>query len=325
VAIFFQHVGEQGGKRDFPKTIGTAGTGLVTFQLDQLPELTDVLQQDVVQALQKQLQTEAPGGFQLWGIPSGARSVISNLRKDNWLLLLESDGPGGQFHYGGRVIYRPDRELFALSRRLWGEERFPLIVLLLGALTNYPWEQFRSAFGFASNWRLAGNTYRLTPERISRSQFATEADIITAVVGIGAGRTVADESADKIFDHLLDQVELLQQSLEGRKRLREHLIRERDPALIRAFKRELSSFACSVCSFDFEQAYGPIGWGFIEAHHVQPIGAREDSVVTTVRDLIPVCSNCHRMLHRQTPPYQAKEVASMMSCAFEKKADGERL
>jgi 5-methylcytosine-specific restriction enzyme A len=235
MAIFFQHVGEQGGKRDFPKTIGTPSTGLMQFQLDQLPELTEGVEQNAVEAIERELRMEAPEGFQLWGIPSGARSVISNLRKDNWLLLLESDGPGGQFFYGGRVIYRPTQELFALSRRLWGEARFPLIVLLVGRLTDYPWEQFRSAFGFAPNWRLAGNTYRLTPERISRSQFATEADVIAAVVGKGSIPAVADEIADETFSYVLDQVELLQQSLEGRKLLREHVIRERDPALIRAF------------------------------------------------------------------------------------------
>jgi hypothetical protein len=56
---------------------------------------------------------------------------------------------------------------------------------------------------------------------------------------------------------MLDQVELLQQSLEGRKRLREHLERQRDPRLVQLFKSQLSSFLCSVCKFDFEECLRP--------------------------------------------------------------------
>jgi predicted HNH restriction endonuclease len=117
-----------------------------------------------------------------------------------------------------------------------------------------------------------------------------------------ANPLVAREESD-----LMDQVELLQQSLEGRRRLREHLTRERDPALVRQFKSQLSSLLCSVCNFDFEGVYGPIGRGFIEAHHLEPIGSREDSTPTSVRDFIPVCSNCHRMIHTHSPPYTADE------------------
>jgi hypothetical protein len=53
---------------------------------------------------------------------------------------------------------------------------------------------------------------------------------------------------------------------------------------------------CIVCGFDFGKVYGFHGDGFIEVHHLFPIanGKRE----TTVKDLRPVCANCHRMLHR---------------------------
>jgi hypothetical protein len=143
MAIFFQHVGERGGQRDFPKTIGTPSAGLAHFELDQIAEITEGLPPDEIRRIEDQIQKEAPNGFQVWGIPSGARSVLATLREGDWLLLLESDGPGGQFHYGGRVIYRPKREMFNLSQRLWGEAKFPLIVLLNGKLTDYPWDRFR--------------------------------------------------------------------------------------------------------------------------------------------------------------------------------------
>jgi 5-methylcytosine-specific restriction enzyme A len=239
------------------------------------------------------------------------------LRRNDWLLLLLSDGPGGSFYYGGRVLFRPEREMFDVSRRLWGEAKFPLVIFLAGKLTSYPWMAFSTSFAYKANWRLSGMTYRLTPQKIALSQFATEADVIQAVIGADA-----IEASDGVFSDLLDQVELLHETLEGRKLLREHLIRERDPTIIRRFKDSLRSYRCSVCSLSFEEIYGKIGKAFIEAPHVEPIAGRNEDCPTTLSDLIAVCSNCHRMLHRKSPPYSAAEMANLMTKAFERKASG---
>ena len=49
----------------------------------------------------------------------------------------------------------------------------------------------------------------------------------------------------------------------------------------------------------FEEVYGEIGKHFIEVHHLIPISERGgDYVVDPVNDLIPICSNCHSMVHR---------------------------
>ncbi|GFM34182.1 HNH endonuclease [Desulfovibrio subterraneus] len=56
---------------------------------------------------------------------------------------------------------------------------------------------------------------------------------------------------------------------------------------------------CVVCGFNFEKFYGPLGQGFIEIHHVNPLHEKDgEREVDPVKDLVPVCSNCHRMLHR---------------------------
>ncbi len=124
MSIYFQHMGERGGNRDFLRTIGTPSVGLRMFQLQNIPELVGTLSPEQRSNLEATIRKAAPHGFQIWGIPSGAKAVLRNLRQEDWLLLLLSDGPGGQIYYGGRVIFRPDRELFDLSRRLWGEARF---------------------------------------------------------------------------------------------------------------------------------------------------------------------------------------------------------
>jgi putative restriction endonuclease len=46
-------------------------------------------------------------------------------------------------------------------------------------------------------------------------------------------------------------------------------------------------------------AYGKdFAEGFIEVHHIVPLSAGEQ-VVDPAKDLIPVCANCHRMLHHK--------------------------
>ncbi|WP_342304404.1 HNH endonuclease [Methanolobus sp. ZRKC5] len=57
---------------------------------------------------------------------------------------------------------------------------------------------------------------------------------------------------------------------------------------------------CHICGFDFEKVYGLIGDGFIEVHHKVPVSEIGESYqVNPIEDLIPVCSNCHSMLHRK--------------------------
>lgn len=85
---------------------------------------------------------------------------------------------------------------------------------------------------------------------------------------------------------------------EGAAALRTHLRRERSRSLVEKFKRQLRSFACDVCGFDFGEVYGDLGRGFIEAHHRVPVSALAAGAKTKIGDLSPVYSNCHRMLHR---------------------------
>jgi predicted HNH restriction endonuclease len=74
---------------------------------------------------------------------------------------------------------------------------------------------------------------------------------------------------------------------------------ERDPHL-RAKAIEIHGTTCMGCGFSFEQAYGGIGCGFIEVHHVKPVSAFErGTVVDAELDMITLCSNCHSIVHRK--------------------------
>lgn len=57
---------------------------------------------------------------------------------------------------------------------------------------------------------------------------------------------------------------------------------------------------CECCGFDFERAYDlDLEDAYIEVHHLHPISQTEgEHEVNAERDLVPLCANCHRMIHR---------------------------
>ena len=57
---------------------------------------------------------------------------------------------------------------------------------------------------------------------------------------------------------------------------------------------------CKVCGFNFEAMYGDRGREYIEVHHVKPISTFDQKQeVDPIKDMVTVCSNCHRMMHRR--------------------------
>ncbi|WP_138418228.1 HNH endonuclease [Aquibacillus sediminis] len=57
---------------------------------------------------------------------------------------------------------------------------------------------------------------------------------------------------------------------------------------------------CYVCGFNFEEKYGKYGKDFIEVHHIKPLSTLEKAVeINPETDLVPLCANCHRMIHRR--------------------------
>lgn len=64
-----------------------------------------------------------------------------------------------------------------------------------------------------------------------------------------------------------------------------------------------SKYECKVCGMNFVARYGEIGKEFIEVHHLNPISETDgEHEVNPATDLIPLCSNCHSMIHRLENP-----------------------
>lgn len=72
-------------------------------------------------------------------------------------------------------------------------------------------------------------------------------------------------------------------------------------------------YNCQVCNICFVDIYGPIGKDFIHIHHITPLHeVGSEYQIDPINDLIPLCPNCHSMIHKRTPPYSIEELKNII-------------
>lgn len=77
---------------------------------------------------------------------------------------------------------------------------------------------------------------------------------------------------------------------------------ERNAQARKACLRFHGNYKCQICSFDFEKHYGKLGKNFIHVHHIEDISLKKEVYeINPEKDLIPICPNCHAMIHREKP------------------------
>ena len=117
--------------------------------------------------------------------------------------------------------------------------------------------------------------------------------------------TVGDSQKETVFPDELDKPETL---FEGIKKMVLVNSYERNP-IARKKCIEYYGTKCVVCGFNFEKAYGDIGKGFIHVHHLTKLSdIGQGYEVNPIKDLRPVCPNCHAMLHQKNPPHTIDEL-----------------
>jgi 5-methylcytosine-specific restriction protein A len=68
-------------------------------------------------------------------------------------------------------------------------------------------------------------------------------------------------------------------------------------------------YACSVCGLRLEKRYGDIAKGLTHVHHVRPLASvGRLHRVDPVKDLRPICPNCHFVIHSRTPTLTIREL-----------------
>lgn len=75
--------------------------------------------------------------------------------------------------------------------------------------------------------------------------------------------------------------------------------KNRDKAIYLSRKKNNGKLLCEVCGFNFEEFFGERGKNFIEVHHNKPLYIQnKEEPIDPEKDLTCLCSNCHRMIHR---------------------------
>jgi len=86
-------------------------------------------------------------------------------------------------------------------------------------------------------------------------------------------------------------------------RLKKSIVKKYERSkILRDSAISLHGLNCIVCSFNFEEKYGDIGREFIHIHHLERLADSGLRIVNPLTDLVPVCPNCHSMLHKVSPP-----------------------
>lgn len=86
---------------------------------------------------------------------------------------------------------------------------------------------------------------------------------------------------------------------------------ERNPKA-RAVCLEHYGYSCQICDFNFEETFGEIGKGFIHVHHINPISEIcKEYKIEPIKDLIPVCPNCHSMIHSKRPAFGVDDIRNI--------------
>lgn len=142
------------------------------------------------------------------------------------------------------------------------------------------------------NWILSGDEYHWT-------------------IDTKIEETISLEVIERFKD--LDEEEVFP---EGKEKYSVHKSKERNQKLV-AIKKQKAllvnpNLPCEICKFSFKERYGELGDNFIEAHHIFPISELTEATETKLEDLILVCSNYHKMIHRRRPWLTKEEIKSFL-------------
>ncbi|HTW59082.1 MAG TPA: hypothetical protein VMD99_13200 [Terriglobales bacterium] len=75
---------------------------------------------------------------------------------------------------------------------------------------------------------------------------------------------------------------------------------------------------CFACGFSFGDVYGETAEGFIHVHHLKAVARAGERKVDPIKDLRPICPNCHAVIHLQNPPLSIVELKRMLKQAHDR-------
>ena len=169
-------------------------------------------------------------------------------------------------------------------------------------------------FSVAVSHRINGKTLEQIPENRAKNYWRDGVRIadpflyneIATLAGIELD-IVAPEQEDES-----DQDGLTSSLVEGGKKITYSTRYERRPELRRAAVR-LHGTTCFCCDLSMEKIYGDMAYGFIHIHHLKPLSLLAGpQPVCPQTDLVPVCPNCHAMIHLGGQLRRVNEIRGML-------------
>ncbi len=200
-------------------------------------------------------------------------------------------------------------EILAALCALGGQASLSALYQYMETRGNLPYIQTNA------NWRQSVSTTIQRHSSDTQTYDGAE-DLFYSVNGLGSGiwglrdQSMLDSPTTyNYFDHGEYHNETV---VEGAKRQITVNRYERNPSLRRKCIEKYGT-TCRMCGFTFEERYGPRGKDFIEVHHVVPLHTIGQNYTATPDDLMPVCSNCHSIIHRYKPFLTREEIESFFS------------
>ena len=176
---------------------------------------------------------------------------------------------------------------------------------VLGAIrvtrSGQDWAEGRSVYGPFKIIPLKGLKWRI------RFQY-TEAEKLTRQSSIPmqvrARRRPTPETV-RLLDWLLSESPTDIGQLERDSSVREGqqvqgtLSRRERSRKLRAHLLATRGYRCEICGFDFVKSYGEFAKHCVEVHHLELVASSgRRGRMTSLKDLLVVCPNCHRALHQ---------------------------
>lgn len=76
---------------------------------------------------------------------------------------------------------------------------------------------------------------------------------------------------------------------------------------------EKFGYCCVICKTMMSDRYGAAAKGLIHVHHLRPLSMQQlRRKVDPIKDLRPVCPNCHAVVHLRNPPFSISDVKKML-------------
>jgi len=124
------------------------------------------------------------------------------------------------------------------------------------------------------------------------------------------------ETVDKPEETILGEI-LPIEVAEGNRQLRSHQVRERNTSIVKAKRAQClaqgKEIECEACGFNFKEAYGERGKNYSECHHTKPLHKMREGEKTKLEDLVFLCANCHRIVHRYNPMLSMRQLKKLIS------------